>query len=167
VDVVHGPGELDRDLPKPFQELVERSSPAHGWLLARPDQPLLERVCPDGALTTVGGPVRCGELAHVEEFSGAHDPTAVFLAAGGPIRHRAGRGRLHVLDLAPLIVYLAGQPIPNDLEGRLPSWLLDPGYLHRHPPAKIAMRDTVRRGTGKAEEDPELVRRLRSLGYVN
>jgi hypothetical protein len=167
VDVLHGTDPPREGLPKAFAELVRLGAPAYGWLLARPDQALLERACPDGALTTVGGPMACGALAHVEEFSGAHDPTAVFLAAGGPIRHLAARGRLHVLDLAPLIVYLAGQPIPDDLEGRLPSWILSPAFLKRHPPSKIAVRALPRRSAGTTPEDPELTRRLKSLGYVN
>jgi hypothetical protein len=168
VDVVHGPAELRGDLPQAFAELVRRSPPAYAWVLARPDEALLERVCPDGKVTALGGSATCGALAHVEEFSGAHDPTAVFFAAGGPIRHLDRRDRLHVLDLAPLITYLAGQPIPDDLEGRLPARILDPAYLKSHPPARIRARGLVRRGgSAKAPQDPELERRLRALGYVN
>lgn len=168
VDAVRNGQELDEDLPDTFTELVRRSPKAYGFLLGRPDSKMLERLCPHGQLITKGGPQTCGALAHVEEFSGTHDPTAVFFAAGGPIQHREERGRLHMLDLAPLLFYLAGQPIPDDLEGRLPQEILSPDFLRSHPPRTIRATAPRRRGTtAPPTEDPELLRRLRSLGYAN
>ncbi len=155
-------------LSKTFTELVERTPSAFGFVLALPNRELLERVCPQEAIKTMGGAVPCGALAHIEEFTGAHHPTAFFLAAGGPIRHREERSRLHVLDIAPLLFYLAGQPIPDDLEGRLATEILDPEFLRRHPPRTVRARPLKRpMGTETPVEDPELSRRLRSLGYVN
>jgi hypothetical protein len=168
VDTVRKGTELKEDLPGTFVELVQRSPQAYGFLLARPDSKMLERLCPEGQMMTMGGPLPCGALAHVEEFSGTHDPTAVFFAAGGPIQHREQRGRLHMLDLAPLLFYLAGQPIPDDLEGRLPKEILSPEALRNHPPRTIKASAPRRRGTkAPPPEDPELLRRLRSLGYAN
>jgi hypothetical protein len=168
VDAVRNEPELLETLPSSVRELARHSPGAYGFFVAKPDWDLLERICPEGSITTSGGSEPCGALAHVVEFSGSHDPTAVFFAAGGPIRHRQQRGRLHVLDLAPLLFYLAGQPIPDDLEGRLPKEILSPEFLRGHPPRTI--RTTVPRPRGNTAtppEDPELLRRLRSLGYAN
>lgn len=168
VDAVRNETELKEGLSKSFAELVRRSPEAHGFLLARPDFKRLESLCPQGRIITMAGPRPCGALAHIEEFSGAHDPTAVFFAAGGPVQHREQRGRLHMLDLAPLLFYLAGQPIPDDLEGRLPREILSADALRSRPPRTIKATAPRRRGTtAPPPEDPELLQRLRSLGYAN
>lgn len=168
VDTVLNEKDLKENLPKAFAELVRRSPQAYGFLLARPDMERLERLCPQGQVITLAGPRSCGVLVHIEEFSGAHDPTAVFFATGGPIQHREERGRLHMLDLAPLLFYLAGQPIPDDLEGRLPSEILSADALRSRPPRTIKASAPRRPGTAaQPPEDPELLQRLRSLGYAN
>lgn len=160
--------DLKKGLPDMFVELAQRSPDAYGFLLAQPDRQMLERLCPQSQVMTSGGPASCSALAHVEEFSGAHLPTAVFFAAGGPIQHREQRGRMHMLDIAPLLFYLAGQPLPDDLEGRLPKEILSPDVLRSHPPQTIKATAPRQRGkTAPAPEDPELLRRLRSLGYAN
>ncbi|HEX3126389.1 MAG TPA: alkaline phosphatase family protein [Thermoanaerobaculia bacterium] len=168
VDAARKGQELSENLPKMFVDLVQHSPEAYGFVLARPDAKMLERLCPQGQLLTIAGPQTCGALAHVEEFSGTHDPTAVFFAAGGPIQHREERGRLHMLDIAPLLFYLADQPIPDDLEGRLPKEILSPEVLRNRPPRTARAWAPRRRGTtAPPPEDPELLRRLRSLGYAN
>jgi hypothetical protein len=168
VDAVRNEKELDDSMPATFAELVRRSPQSHGFLLARPQSALLEPLCPEGRVMILGAPQACGALLHLEEFSGAHDPTAVFFAAGGPIQHMEKRGRLHMLDLAPLLFYLAGQAIPDDLEGRLPREILSADALRSHPPQTIKASDPRRRGTtAPPTEDPEMLKRLRSLGYAN
>ncbi|MES1245167.1 MAG: alkaline phosphatase family protein [Acidobacteriota bacterium] len=161
--------DLKKGMPDLFVELAQRSPEAYGFLLARPaNWQMLERLCPQGQVMTSKGSAPCSALAHVEEFSGAHLPTAVFFGAGGPIQHREQRGRMHMLDLAPLLFYLAGQPIPDDLEGRLAKEILSPDALRSHPPQTIKATAPRPRGkAGPAPEDPELLRRLRSLGYAN
>ncbi|MDP6241813.1 MAG: hypothetical protein QF462_00665, partial [Myxococcota bacterium] len=60
--------------------------------------------------------------------------------------------------------------IPDDLEGKLPSRMLDAEYLATHPPRKVAA-DTLAEFPPILEavdpvEDRELVEKLRRLGYV-
>lgn len=145
-----------------------RGALPYAYLVARPvDVGRWESVCPNGAIHVRDRVAPCSELAFEEEFTGLHDPTAVFFAAGGPIRHLPRRLRVHILDVTPLIFYLAGQPIPNDLEGRLPERMLDPDFLLHNPPMRVDAGH--QRGQGSAREmpyDSELERRLRSLGYV-
>ena len=75
-----------------------------------------------------------------------------------------------MIDVAPLLTYLAGQPIPDDLEGRLPEALIDPGYLRRFALRSVAAADAPRLADdlepGEREEDSELKKRLQALGYV-
>jgi arylsulfatase A-like enzyme len=145
--------------------------PAHGWVVARFEVDALERLWPDALVSLAGETLRADRLVYRETFDGGHHPTAVFLAAGGPIRRRAGRGRLSVLDVAPLLVYLAGQPIPDDLEGELPRDWIDPAHLAAHPPEAIAASAAPRLAPSEVAPAPEIgdaemLERLRSLGYL-
>jgi hypothetical protein len=145
--------------------------PAHGWVVARFDADRMKTLWPDAEVSLAGRALRADELAAREDFDGAHHSTAVFVAAGGPIRPRSGRGRLGVLDVAPLLAYLAGEPLPDDLEGSLPLEWIDPAWLESHPPRRVPASELpglIPSQTTPAEAvgDPLMLERLRSLGYV-
>jgi hypothetical protein len=162
------PAELAGDLPKAFRELTQRETSGYALLLARPDPAALTALWPAGAVTVAGAPRPLARFVHPEDFSGAHAPLGVFFAAGGPFRHLPARTRISVLDLSPLLFHLLGQPIPDDLEGRLPVALLRPEALRAQPPRRIHAIDRGRRGAAtQLGEDPELRARLRALGYVD
>ena len=115
---------------------------------------------------------RFSSVQQREGFDGDHLETAVFAAAGGPIRARSERGSLSVLDVAPLLFHLTGQPIPDDLEGELPEELLDPEWLAAHPPRRVAAADAPRLpdspdAPGVQVDDEAMLERLRALGYVD
>jgi hypothetical protein len=170
----HERGLLDR-LGQSFWRLVARlafsvefSDDAHAWLIARPMSETLESVWPDGRVTIAGRLRPAREVVYGDGFSGAHDPTAVFVAAGGPFRHDAARGRLSVLDVAPLYAYLAGAGIPDDLPGALPERLLEPAALAARPPRRVHAASLARlpEPAAPAIPDAEVLERLRALGYV-
>lgn len=164
VDVVRSPAGLRPEMSASFSELVRRT-PAFAYLQAYPSSDAAwTNLYPGRNVQTGHGAVRCDDLIYVEEFSGGHDPTAILFAAGGPIVHRRRRLRLHVLDLAPLILYGAGEAIPVDFEGRLPLDILDPGYVAAHPPRRTAGASPG--AVQKQPVDPQLERTLRSLGYL-
>jgi hypothetical protein len=145
--------------------------PAHGWVVARFDAERMKSLWPDAEVSLAGRSMRADALAAREDFDGAHHPTAVFVAAGGPIRARSGRGRLSVLDVAPLLTYLAGEALPDDLEGSLPIDWIDPAWLEAHPPRRVPASQLPglipSRAMPAAEVgDPAMLERLRSLGYV-
>lgn len=73
-----------------------------------------------------------------------------------------------VLDLAPLVLHLAGQPLPDDLEGELPRAVLDPAWLEAHPVRRVPAAEPTRDAASdpQAGADEELSKRLRSLGYL-
>jgi hypothetical protein len=145
--------------------------PAHGWVVARFDGDHMKSLWPDATVSLDGREMRAEALVAREDFDGQHHDTAVFVAAGGPIRARAERGRISVLDVASLVAYLAGEPLPDDLEGRLPRDWIDPAWLAAHPPRSSpasALPGLLPSDSAPAESvgDPAMLERLRSLGYV-
>ncbi|MEN8183962.1 MAG: alkaline phosphatase family protein [Myxococcota bacterium] len=142
---------------------------AHAVVFGMPEGDTLEALWPDGKVRVGERTVPLSDLVARQEFSGTHDPIGVFLASGGPIAASAERGRISVLDVAPLLFYLAGQPIPDDLEGELPRDWIHPEVLAARPPETIAASEIpgfVVDGAPAAGVDPDLTEKLRALGYV-
>ena len=112
-------------------------------------------------------PIVFGEVFSRQMFTGEHDPIAIFLAAGGGVAATQDRGRISVLDIAPLIFHLAGSPVPDDLEGSFPeAWLAD---LERRPVRSVSaseMPGIDRALSGAPQSDPDLIQKLRKLGYI-
>ncbi len=134
------------------------------------------RVWPGGRVRAGGRELAARDLFHAVDFSGDHHPTGIFLAAGGPIRASSERGRLSVLDVAPLVLALLGEPVPAALEGDAPLGLLAPEFVRAHPPRRSAHDPTLspaaalRAGVEPAAladvGDAALREQLRSLGYA-
>ena len=79
------------------------------------------------------------------------------------------RDRVSVLDIAPMLFYLADQPIPDDLPGTLRTDWIEPAVLEAKPPREIRASEFPSLPEGpevESVEDPELTERLRALGYV-
>jgi predicted AlkP superfamily phosphohydrolase/phosphomutase len=96
-----------------------------------------------------------------------HDLQGIFVAAGPAFAAgRRGEG-LTLLDLAPLVLHLLGQPVPLEMEGRVPLALLtDPTPPTRVPEAEFAALAPPRGGAAYTPEELEALRmNLRALGY--
>lgn len=104
--------------------------------------------------------------------SGAHRPEGVFAARGPGIRKGGEPVERSILDIAPLMLYSLGLPIPQDLEGAAPNAsLYEESYLAKHP-----VQTTAEAGQAKADESggPDLeaedeaaiLEQMRSLGYI-
>ena len=173
VDTVREPEQAaESGHPQWILEVVHDRMPAYGFVFVRPNAEVFDRLWPDGEVEVAGErhPLRAFTSPHV--FTGDHDTTGIFFAAGGAIRPQAEKIRLSVLDIAPLLFYLAGQPIPDDLEGTLHRTLIEPRYLERHPPRRVPAAEVP----GLPEEpdsqlpesasNAEIERRLKALGYL-
>lgn len=108
------------------------------------------------------------------EPSGTHRPEGVFIARGPGLRQGVRLPALSILDVAPLVVYSLGLPVPTDLEGQVPTDALDPALLEARPvetvapsgPASSAPSEIPVGPALDEEAEAELLRRLRALGYV-
>jgi len=148
---------------------VKLDRPAFAYVFARPNDEALLAAWPEGTLAFDGRPFRVSELFQLDEFSGAHHPIGIFLAAGAPFAHRAARDRVSVLDVGPLLLHLAGLPVPDDLEGAVPERLLDPAWRAAHPLRVVPAAQLPGLPPEPADpsvDDAVLMERLRALGYV-
>src|SRR6266511_5223369 len=102
------------------------------------------------------------------EYVGSHRHDGIF-ALAGPSATKRERAAIEIADVAPTVLYLLGEEIPVDLEGRVVAEAIDPEVLDRRPPEydDITLMKVGRPAEGYAPEDAEEVeRRLRGLGYI-
>lgn len=108
------------------------------------------------------------------EVRGHHRERGIFIAAGPGVRAGATAGDLSIVDVAPLVLYRLGLPLPDDLDGRLPRDVLEPAELAATPPRTVSAAAPAAvgasAGTADVALDPDeqagVIERLKALGYV-
>jgi predicted AlkP superfamily phosphohydrolase/phosphomutase len=100
-------------------------------------------------------------------YVGSHRHEGV-VALAGPSVARGVRLTAEIKDVAPTLLYLLGQPVPSDLEGRVLVEAIQPSLLEARPldyaePEPLDVGRTERYGSREAAEVEE---RLRGLGYL-
>ncbi len=100
-------------------------------------------------------------------YVGSHRHDGIVVLAGDAARPGV-HASASILDVAPTVLYLLGEPIPDDLEGRVLTELIDGALLDARPPEYVeaveievgAPRRYDAAGVAEVED------RLRSLGYL-
>jgi predicted AlkP superfamily phosphohydrolase/phosphomutase len=86
----------------------------------------------------------------------------------GPALKRGTVSGLTLSAITPLLLYTLGLQLPDDIEGSIPSEILDPVWMENHP--VISGAASHDREPDKPLIDPkdeeEILRRLRGLGYL-
>ena len=99
-------------------------------------------------------------------------PDGILILAGPSIEPGVRLHRPHVMDLAPMILYLQGLPLAADMAGGVFRDALRDAFAERVPPRQIATYEVGPRARpeGAPLADPELDadarRRLCALGYI-
>ncbi len=139
----------------------------------------------DGGFASI---MRCPQVVLQRPVpEGTHRPNGIFIA-GGPLIKQAEEPLqpLEILDIAPTLLYLLGLPIPVDLEGRVPTEILNPEALQAQPvrykgktqtplvqdPGTNGTNGSSSNGSASDEDDSSeaqreaLVAQLQLLGYL-
>jgi predicted AlkP superfamily phosphohydrolase/phosphomutase len=111
-------------------------------------------------------------IARRPEPRGHHRWEGTFIASGPGIRQGAEVDELSIVDVAPLILHRLGLPVPDDMEGRLATEILEAEELERQPPRRSGPLAWTQSEPERADleldrdEQAAVVQRLRALGYV-
>ena len=101
-----------------------------------------------------------------------HRPHGMFVAAGKSIKHDELLHGASLLDIAPTVLTLLGQPVPDDMDGRALTQILaepiEPERIASYEPPHP--QDGVHRDVPAEESDPfaarQALQQLAELGYV-
>jgi predicted AlkP superfamily phosphohydrolase/phosphomutase len=108
-------------------------------------------------------------MADRAEWSGTHRLEGILAVSGCGIKRGVQVRGAHIADLAPTILYMMGQPIPNDMDGRVLTEIFEPDYNERHPVSyrTVSPAEEVAEAATYSAEESEIIRkRLQDLGYV-
>lgn len=102
-------------------------------------------------------------------ISGTHRMDGIFLAHGAAITPGSTTEGAQIVDLAPTILHLMGEPIPEHMDGRVLHEILsgDLAPLRPQPHHEQWRAPVGAEGDGLSDQDEQLLLdRLRGLGYV-
>lgn len=98
-------------------------------------------------------------------ISSHHRMNGILFAYGAGVRPGRRVEGAHIQDLAPTILHVMGLPVPADMDGRVLEEILET--------TRAVERGRAAEGTGpgefeySAEEEAQVVERLRALGYIS
>ena len=84
------------------------------------------------------------------------------VSSDGPDRGPGAR----VLDIAPTVLHLLGESVPETMEGRVLEDLLDSAFLESHPVTRGGRQGEAELALDDERDDDEIRRRLEDLGYM-
>jgi predicted AlkP superfamily phosphohydrolase/phosphomutase len=109
------------------------------------------------------------EFASSLRPNAAHSLHGMCLLKGPFIRRGAALREASIVDVAPTVLHLMGEEIPQEMDGRVLVEAIDPDWLADHPPRYSARRSETRDRdvtTYAKEESQQVEERLRGLGYL-
>jgi predicted AlkP superfamily phosphohydrolase/phosphomutase len=100
-------------------------------------------------------------------ISGCHRMQGILIASGGPVKAGLDTGTARIYDVAPTLLYLLGQHLPDDLDGRVLTEIISEQYRAARPVRFAAAgSSTGRPGVEFTdEENAEIIESLKNLGY--
>jgi predicted AlkP superfamily phosphohydrolase/phosphomutase len=103
------------------------------------------------------------------KISSIHKLNGIFMAYGDVIKQGSELKGAEIIDLAPTILYMMGEPIPDSMDGRVLTDILKEDSLNKNPVRyrKTDRDDVGRQGVAYTDEEADRVReRLQGLGYI-
>lgn len=175
---------IDPETNKPVVRAVHHRDELYdGPYVERSPDLVIETTFPDGYAyqgkssrqakpTSAIGRLRVNEPGAMKFYaakSGSHRDYGVFFAQGPMIVPGKTIEGARLMDVAPTILYLLGEPVPEDMDGIVLTDALDPAFVESQPLVR-GKGDTQRAGTEDATYSPEdeavITQRLEDLGYL-
>lgn len=102
--------------------------------------------------------------------SGHHRMEGIFIGSGPAIKPGCEIEGAHIMDMAPTILYTMGLPLLKHMDGKVLEPIFNESMLEAQPrefisKEELALEDTE--GAFCSEEDEEMKKRLKGLGYVS
>jgi predicted AlkP superfamily phosphohydrolase/phosphomutase len=100
--------------------------------------------------------------------TGSHRPEGMLIMAGpGVIPSQDARIGARLIDVTPTVLHLMGCPLPAEMDGQvLESWLTGDVSPTRLPPEPPSAGPEPSTSDWSEEEEQEMIRRLKNLGYL-
>jgi predicted AlkP superfamily phosphohydrolase/phosphomutase len=101
-------------------------------------------------------------------ISGCHRMNGVMIAEGGAVESGLRIETAHIVDVAPTLLYLMGQSLPDDMDGRVLTEVISNAYLTANS-IRIASKsegDRSEKVEFSPEENEEIIESLKNLGYI-
>ncbi len=104
------------------------------------------------------------------EWGGTHRLHGILIAKGANLKKGAKIEGARLMDIAPTVLYMMGQKIPQDMDGHVLLDMFDPEFVREHP-VQYEDSTNAQSGTGAAtpytaEEAEQVEERLKALGYI-
>jgi predicted AlkP superfamily phosphohydrolase/phosphomutase len=102
------------------------------------------------------------------EWGGTHRRDGILIAHGEAFKKDAEIQGAQLIDMAPTILYLMGQPVPADMDGRVLEELFEPAFIaaNRVQVDGSAGLDAEQGAQYSDEEAAIVEERLKGLGYI-
>lgn len=117
--------------------------------------------------------IRSEKTVDIDKAHLDHEPDGIFLAAGPGIRRGARFEDASVLDVTPTLLHYLGLPVGKDMDGKVLTAILEPGFDEANPLTYVASYESAGAAAPVAEasefweeELAEAMQGLEALGYV-
>jgi predicted AlkP superfamily phosphohydrolase/phosphomutase len=119
----------------------------------------------------LGSSLEFSDVSHYSSLqkSGTHHLKGVFIARGPMIKNIASFEGARIIDLAPTILYLLDEKVPEDMDGRVLTEIIKSDFLSSHP---IRFESPESEGEAKISgyskrEEKYIKDKLKGLGYID
>ncbi len=102
-------------------------------------------------------------------WKGNHRPAGIFIARGSRIKAGEQIADANICDIAPTVLYLQGQPVFSDMDGKVLTAIFTDEQLRRQAVQRCEPTATTTTAAGAgldADETRAIEERLRDLGYL-
>jgi len=146
------------------------------FAVTRDDQGYFRITVPEDVLKNIREDCKVGEktsipLSELVEkaesvISGTHDELGILLIKGPGIKKGEKLKEASVLDITPTILYIAGLPVAEDMDGKVLLDAFTPEFQKAQEVKTVKTYEVGEKAVVEEEMTPELEEHLRGLGYL-